>query len=106
LIHATWQGVALLLAIGSLGGFLQVNVYTWLQRHVAPAMLGRTMALFMFIFMGIAPMSSSLTGWLMRYVGLGQLFAISGGLLVLIVLLTFALSGMRTVSDQRAAAPR
>jgi uncharacterized integral membrane protein len=43
---------------------------------------------------------------LMRYVGLGQLFAISGGLLVLIVLLTFALSGMRTVSDQRAAAPR
>lgn len=106
LIHATWQGVALLLAIGSLGGFLQVNVYTWLQRHVAPAMLGRTMALFMFIFMGIAPMSSSITGWLMRYVNLEQLFAVSGGLLVLIVLLTFALSGMRAVSDRSVAASR
>ena len=105
-IHATWQGVALLLAIGSLGGFLQVNVYTWLQRHVAPAMLGRTMALFMFIFMGVAPMSSSITGGLMRYVSLQQLFAFSGGLLVLIVLLTFALSGMRMVSDQRVATQR
>jgi hypothetical protein len=99
LINATWQGVALLLAIGSLGGFLQVNVYTWLQRHVAPAMLGRTMGLFMFIFMGVAPMSSSITGWLMRSITLPQLFGASGGLLVLIVLITFATSGMRSVSD-------
>jgi hypothetical protein len=42
----------------------------------------------------------------MRYVSLQQLFAFSGGLLVLIVLLTFALSGMRTVSDQRMASQR
>jgi MFS family permease len=104
MIHTTWQGVALLLASGTLGGFLQVNVYTWLQRHVAPAMLGRTMALFMFIFMGVAPMSSSLTGWLMRSVSLPQLFAVSGGLLVAIVLLTFGLSGMRAVSDRSPAA--
>lgn len=106
LIDATWQGAVLLLAIGTLGGFLQVNIYTWLQRHVAPAMLGRTMALFMFIFMGIAPISSAVTGWVMRSVSLGQLFAASGGLLVLIVLLTLGLSGMRAVSDQKPAASR
>jgi hypothetical protein len=62
------------------------------------------MALFMFIFMGVAPMSSSLTGWLMRSVSLPQLFAVSGGLLVAIVLLTFGLSGMRAVSDRSPAA--
>lgn len=102
LIESTWQGVVLLLAIGALGGFLQVNIFTWLQRYVAPAMLGRSMALFMFIFMGVAPMSSSLTGWLMRGISLQQLFAVSGGLLVAIVLLTFALSGMRKVGDVAA----
>ncbi|HEV2612329.1 MAG TPA: MFS transporter [Noviherbaspirillum sp.] len=103
-IGAVWHGVLLLLAIGALGGFLQVNIFTWLQRYVAPAMLGRTMALFMFIFMGIAPMSSSVTGWLMRDVTLQQLFAVSGGLLVGIVLLSFALSGMRSVVDAGTAA--
>lgn len=101
LIAATWQGVPLVLVIGALGGFLQVNIFTWLQRHVAPAMLGRSMALFMFIFMGVAPISSSITGWLMRDVGLPQLFAVSGGLLLLIVLIAAAGSGMRAVSDVR-----
>lgn len=105
-IDAVWQGVLLLLAIGSLGGFLQVNIFTWLQRYVAPVMLGRSMAIFMFIFMGIAPMSSSVTGWLMRDVTLQQLFAVSGGLLVGIVLLSFALSGMRSVVDVGTAAQR
>lgn len=99
MIGAVWQGVGLLVAVGALGGFLQVNIFTWLQRHVVPAMLGRSMALFMFIFMGIAPLSSSLTGWLMRDITLPQLFAGSGALLVAIVLLTFALSGMRQVQD-------
>jgi MFS family permease len=106
LIHATWQGVALLLVIGTLGGYLQVTVYTWLQRQVAPALLGRTMGLFMFIFMGIAPLSSAATGWLMRSVSLQQLFAVSGALLIAIVLATFAWSGMRAVADERAAASR
>ncbi len=99
LIGMTWQGVVLLMVIGTLSGFLQVNVYTWLQRHAAPAMLGRTMSLFMFIFMGIAPMSSAITGWLMRGVSLQQLFAGSGALLVLIVGVALLTSGMRSISD-------
>ena len=40
-ISALWQGLALLLAIGLLGGYMQVTVFTWIQRRVAPAMLGR-----------------------------------------------------------------
>ncbi|HJV80832.1 MFS transporter [Noviherbaspirillum sp.] len=104
LVQATWQGIALLLVIGTLGGFLQVNIYTWLQHHAAPAMLGRTMSLFMFIFMGIAPMSSAITGWLMRSVSLVQLFAASGALLVVIVGIALLTSGMRWITDARTGA--
>lgn len=98
-VSATWQGAALLLVIGSLGGFLQVNVYTWLQRHMAPAMLGRGMALFMFIFMGVAPISAAITGWAMRTVTLAQVFAASGALLIAIVMIALAASRMRFISD-------
>lgn len=105
LIGAAWQGMLLLFAIGLLGGFVQVTVYTWLQRHVMPAMLGRAMALFMFIFMGIAPMSSALTGWLLRSVTLVQLFACSGAALVLIVLIALGTSRMGKVADAPAAGP-
>lgn len=102
-IGAAWEGAALLLVIGVLGGFLQVTVYTWLQRHMAPAMLGRGMALFMFIFMGIAPISSAATGWVMRSITLGQLFAGSGVLLVGIVTVAFSASRMRSITDLRPA---
>jgi len=106
LTGATWQAGLLLLVIGMLGGIVQVKVYTWLQQAAAPALLGRTMAMFMFIFMGIAPLSSALTGLLMRSITLAQLFAGCGALLVAIVAATYALSGMRTVADiqpERAA---
>ena len=102
LIDTAWQGSVLLLVIGVLGGFVQVSVYTWLQRAAAPALLGRTMAMFMFIFMGIAPMSAALTGLLMRTITLPQLFAGSGALLLVIVAVTFAFSGMRAVGEARS----
>jgi hypothetical protein len=99
LAETAWQGGLLLLVIGTLGGIVQISVYTWLQRTAPPALLGRTMAVFMFIFVGIAPMSSALTGFLMRTITLPQLFAGSGALLVAIVAVTFACSGMRAVGD-------
>jgi len=102
-IGATWQAGLLLLVIGALGGVVQVKVYTWLQQAATPALLGRTMALFMFIFLGIAPLSSALTGLLMRGITLPQLFAGCGALLVAIVAASFALTGMRAVSDVRPA---
>lgn len=98
-IHSTWVDAAILLAIGMLGGFVQVAVYTWMQRRVPAFRMGRTMSLFMFIFMGIAPVSAALTGWLMRSVSVGELFAGSGMLLFAIASITLVASPMRTVSD-------
>ncbi len=73
--------------------------FTWLQRQVPKAMLGRTMSIFMFIFMGMAPLSASITGWLMHAITLTQLFAVSGTLLALIALTAYLFSPMRRVSD-------
>jgi MFS family permease len=100
-IDAAWQGAGLMLTIGLLGGFMQVAVFTWIQQRVPPAYLGRAMSLFMFIFMGLAPMSAAVTGWVMRGVTLAQLFAACGGALVALAVLAFAGSQLRNVTDAR-----
>ena len=104
LITAVWQGAALMLAIGLLGGFMQVSVFTWIQQRVPPTLLGRAMSLFMFIFMGLAPISAAVTGWVMKSITLIQLFAASGGTLVLLTALALVLTPMRRVADAAPAA--
>ncbi|WP_163995083.1 MFS transporter [Pyxidicoccus caerfyrddinensis] len=99
LVTALWQGASLLLAIGLLSGFMHVAVFTWIQRRVPPAMLGRAMSIFMFIFMGLAPISAAVTGWLMRGVTLEQVFAVSGGCLVAVVVVAMATSRIRDISE-------
>jgi MFS family permease len=99
-VNATWQAAVILLSIGVLGGFIHVAIFTWMQRQVPREMIGRAMSMFMFIFIGISPISATLTGWLMRSIGLKELFLVSGGLLLLIVLIATQASSMRKMSDQ------
>jgi len=96
-ISSTAQGIALLLAVGMVGGFMQIAVFTWIQRRVAPQMIGRAMSLFMFIFMGLAPLSAAATGWLLQHLSLAQLFAAAGGGLALFALLAWLFTPMRTI---------
>ncbi|MGK5003083.1 MFS transporter [Janthinobacterium sp. LB2P70] len=81
-IDTAWQGAALLAVTGLLGGYVQVAIFTWIQRRVAPAMLGRAMALFMGIFLGLAPLSAAATGALLRRLSVGELFCAGGALLL------------------------
>ena len=104
LISAVWQGALLMLGIGILGGFMQVSVFTWIQQRVPPVLLGRAMSLFMFIFMGLAPISAAITGWVMKSITLTQLFAFSGGTLVVLAGLALVLTPMRRVTDAAPAA--
>jgi len=97
-IVATWQGIGLLLALGALAGYLQVAIFTWIQRRVAPHMLGRAMSIFLFIFMGLAPLSAAATGWVLQHITLGQLFACSGGALILCATLAWLWTPMRTIA--------
>ncbi|HEX8614715.1 MAG TPA: MFS transporter [Telluria sp.] len=102
LVVATWQAAGLLLAIGVLGGFMQVAVFSWLQQRVPRAMLGRAMSIFMFIFMGVAPLSAALTGWLLQYLTLAQLFGGAGAFLVGAALLAWLLTPMGMIADGAA----
>ena len=81
-IGTAWQGAALLAVTGLLGGYVQVAIFTWIQRRVAPAMLGRAMALFMAIFLGLAPLSAAATGALLRRLSVGELFCAGGAMLL------------------------
>lgn len=99
LISATWQGAALLGVIGVLGGFMQVSIFTWLQRRTPPGLMGRVMSMFMFIFVGLAPLSGAFAGWLLRFITLPQLFMGCGGLLACMALAALVASPVRHVTD-------
>ncbi|NYE60884.1 MFS family permease [Duganella sp. 1224] len=83
LVQSVWQACLLMLTLGLLAGFMQINVFTWIQRRVPPHMMGRAMSIFMFIFMGLAPLSAAATGWILTLVTLSQLFLGGGIILVL-----------------------
>ena len=98
-ITATWQGLLLLAFLGTCAGFIQVAVFTWMQRRVAPAMLGRTMSLFMFIFLGVAPLSAAAAGAVMRWLSPTALFAASGATLTAFALLGLCFATIRRIED-------
>jgi MFS family permease len=98
-IAALWQGLLLAAAIGVLGGYIQVAMFTWIQQRVPPGMLGRMMSLFMFIFMGLPPLAAVLTGWVASRVALTTLFGGAGLCLVGVALLAWLFTPLRTVRE-------
>jgi hypothetical protein len=78
---------------------MQVSIFTWLQRRTPPFLMGRVMSMFMFIFLGLAPLSGSFTGWLLRFITLPQLFMWCGGLLACVALAALVASPVRHVTD-------
>lgn len=76
--HSTVTGAALLAATGMLGGVAQITIVSWIQHRVPPAMMGRTMSLLMFTFMGLGPLSAALAGALLKVIPLPVLFVGAG----------------------------
>jgi MFS family permease len=98
-VHAAWQAALLMLALGLLSGFMQINVFTWIQRRVPPQMMGRAMSIFMFIFMGLAPLSAGVTGWVLTAISLSQLFFGGGIILVVFAALAYLLTPIRNITS-------
>jgi len=99
LVTQSWQGMLLIGAIGVLGGFIQVAVFTWIQQRVPPSMLGRMMGIFMFVFMGLAPLAAAGAGWLASLMSLSTLFAGAGVFLVAAALLAWLFTPMSSLAD-------
>lgn len=102
LVHSTLAGAALLVSVGLFAGVVQIAVFTWIQQRVPQAMMGRTMSLLMFTFMGLGPISAALAGALLKLVPLTVLFAGAGFALSSIALFGMSIPGLRGIA---AAAP-
>lgn len=99
LVTASWQGMLVMLVIGMLGGFVQVAVFTWIQQRVPRSMLGRMMSIFMFVFMGLAPLSAAAVGWLASRLSLPVMFGGAGAFLAGAALLAWLFTPIRSLSD-------
>ncbi len=103
LVESTWHAAAVLVLLGVIGGCMQVAVFSWIQQRVPRAMLGRAMSIFMFIFMGLAPLSAALAGLLLTILSLGQMFAGAGLFLVAYAGLAFIFTNISRIADPAAS---
>jgi len=97
LVHTTYFGAALLFCTGLLGGIVQIAIFTWIQQRVSPQMMGRTMSILMFTFMGLGPLSAAIAGALLKVISLTALFAIAGFTLTAIALSCMASPQLRSI---------
>lgn len=98
-VAGMWQAIGVLVALGVIGGYLQVAMMSWLQTRISLDMLGRGMALLMFLFMGLAPVSAALSGWLVGVVGLGAIFAGAGVAMLVVVLFGYVATPIRHLRE-------
>ena len=98
MIHTTWQAAIFMLLLGLLNGFIQVAVFSWIQQRVPRAMLGRAMSIFMFIFMGLAPLAAAATGALLNALSLTGLFVGAGAFLLAAATVAWLFTPMRHIA--------
>ncbi|WP_299494552.1 MFS transporter [uncultured Shewanella sp.] len=87
----------LLFLIGLVTGYSQVILITWVQQQASPHMLGRLMSIVMFIVMGLAPLSSVISGYLLIYISTITLFSLAGVSLIITTLLVFISTQIATI---------
>jgi MFS family permease len=85
--HVLEVGLALMLAVGVGAGYVQVGLFTWIQRRIPTELHGRVLSILMLILITIAPLSALIAGYLILYVTPSQLFMYSGMLLSLFAML-------------------
>ncbi len=99
--HTTHFGAVLLFCTGLLGGVVMIAIFTWIQQRVSQQMMGRTMSILMFAFMGLGPLSAAAAGALLKVISLTALFGIAGLTLTLIALSCLASPQMRSIGTMR-----
>jgi hypothetical protein len=98
-VASMWQGAGLLLVLGLFSGYLQAAMMAWLQRRIRADMRGRAMALMMFLFMGLMPVSAALSGWLAGSIGLAAIFAGVGMAMLAVVLVGYVATPIRHLAE-------
>lgn len=102
-VHGTVHGALLMSLIGLFSGIVQITIFSWIQQRVPQALMGRTMSILMFIFMGLGPISAAVAGALLKTITLTGLFAIAGLALSVIALGSLASPRLRNIRATQAA---
>jgi MFS family permease len=102
-IPYTWVDFALMLGLGVGNGYIAIVLFTWMQTRTPKAMLGRMMSLLMFSNIGLVPVAQALSGAVIKW-NLTGLFAGAGALVLLMTLWTSFQPGIKTFSENLAAA--
>ncbi len=97
-IHSLPGAGGLLLLVGAFAGTVQIAVITWLQHRVPQAMLGRTMSLVMFTFMGLAPLAAAAAGGLLKVAPLADVLAVAGLTLTAVALFCLTRPRLRAIA--------
>lgn len=64
-VQTTQGGVACTAVMGLGFGYVDVVLFTWMQRRVPEALVGRMMGLVMFVIVGMHPLSNALAGFIL-----------------------------------------
>ena len=75
-----WSAVGIALAVGVMGGYLDILLTSWLQARTPQMMLGRVMSLLTVSAVGLSPISFAASGALIK-LSLEWVFMISGALM-------------------------
>lgn len=97
--HHAWQAASLLVLMGTCSGYVQIGIYSWVQRRIPPEFLGRAMSLFMFMLMVVSPLSVMLTGGLLHLISVEPLFAVSGCMLIGIAMIALSRRHIGNITD-------
>lgn len=103
-VHSVLAGAALLILTGLFGGTVQIAIVTWVQRRVPQAMMGRTMSIIFFTFLGLAPLAAALAGGLLSLISLSELFVGAGLSLTVLALLCLTRPSLRAIQLQTSPA--
>ena len=82
--------LAIILPMGVLVGFINVQYFAWIQRRVDEELRGRVMSLVMLASIGLAPLSLAAAGVLVDVGAATLMYLVAGGIILAAALLGFA----------------
>ena len=100
-INLTWLNALLMLVLGLGNGYIVIVVFTWIQQRTPRDMLGRIMSMLMLASLGLVPLSQALSGAVSRW-NLTGMFALSGGLTLLVAFWAAFQPALRNLSSEMA----
>jgi MFS family permease len=98
-IKSTWLDFALMLGLGVENGYISLVIFTRIQQSTPREMLGRVMSMMMLCSMGLVPLSQAISGAVGAW-NLTALFALAGGLLVVVAIWLAVNPSLKTLSDE------